>query len=118
LIFELISERAGSHVGIGTKLTLEEFLALPDPDVYCEFVDGEAVPKVSPKYFHSTLQFTLSRQICVWCKGRRRVLPEGGILLKHLGKDLAPLPDETYIYYERLPKFGGGMKLVLQFLNG
>jgi Uma2 family endonuclease len=39
-------------VGIGTKLTLEEFLALADPDVYCEFVDGEAVPKVSPKYFH------------------------------------------------------------------
>jgi hypothetical protein len=39
-------------VGIGTKLTLEEFLALPDPYVYCEFVDCEAVPKVSPKYFH------------------------------------------------------------------
>ena len=36
-------------VGIGTKLTLEEFLALPDPYVYCEFVDCEAVPKVSPK---------------------------------------------------------------------
>ncbi|MCC3415551.1 hypothetical protein [Microcoleus sp. PH2017_02_FOX_O_A] len=38
-------------VGIGTKLTLEEFLALPDGDVYYEFVDGEAVPKVSPKKF-------------------------------------------------------------------
>ena len=45
-------------VGIGTKLTLAEFLALPDGDVYCEFVDGEAVPKVSPKYFHSSLQFS------------------------------------------------------------
>ena len=91
-------------VGIGTKLTLEEFLAWPDPDVYCEFVDGEAVPKVSPKYFHQTLQFTLCRLIRVWCKGRRRVLPEWGILLKRRGKDWAHLPDQTYISYERLPK--------------
>lgn len=80
-------------VGIGTKLTLEGILALPDPDVYCEFVDSEAVPKVSPKYFHSTLQFTLCRLIRVWCKGHRQVLPEGGILLKRLGKDWADLPD-------------------------
>jgi Uma2 family endonuclease len=84
-------------VGIGTKLTLEEFLALPDPDVYCEFVDGEAVPKVSPKYFYSTLQFTLCSLIRVWCKGRRRVLPERGILLKRLGKDWAPLPDSERV---------------------
>jgi len=80
-------------VGLGTKLTLEEFLALPAPDVYCEFVDGEAVPKVPPKYFHSTLEFTLCRLIRVWCKGCRRVLSEPGILLKRLGKDWAPLPD-------------------------
>lgn len=91
-------------VGIGTKLTLEEFLGLPDPDVYCEFVNGETVPKMSPKYFHSTLQFTLCRLIRVWCKGGRRVLPERGILLKRLSKDWVPLPDQTYISYERLPK--------------
>jgi Uma2 family endonuclease len=91
-------------VGIGTKLTLAEFLALPDGDVYCEFVDGEAVPKVSPKYFHSTLQFTLCRLIRVWCKGRGRVLPEWAILLKRQDKDWAPVPDLTYISYERLPK--------------
>ena len=91
-------------VGIGTKLTLEEFLALPDGDVYYEFVDGEAIPKVSPKYFHSTLQFALCRLIGVWCKSRGRVLPEWAILLKRLGKDWAPVPDLTYISYERLPK--------------
>jgi Uma2 family endonuclease len=91
-------------VGIGTKLTLEEFLALPDGDIYYEFVDGEAIPKVSPKYFHSTLQFALCRLIGVWCKSRGRVLPEWAILLKRLGKDWAPVPDLTYISYERLPK--------------
>ncbi len=40
-------------VGTGTQLTLQEFLALPQGDVTYEFVDGLAVPKVSPKEFHS-----------------------------------------------------------------
>lgn len=43
-------------INTGNQLTLEEFLALPDGDIYYEFVDGQAIPKVSPKYFHSTLQ--------------------------------------------------------------
>ena len=91
-------------VSIGTKLTLAEFLALPDGDVYYEFVDGQAVPKVSPKFFHSTLQFALCRLIRAWCKGRGRVLPEWAILLKRQDKDWAPVPDLTYISYARLPK--------------
>lgn len=74
-------------VGIGTKLTLAEFLALPDGDIYCEFVDGEAVPKVSPKFFDSSLQGALCHLIRVWCKGRGRVLPERAILLKRQDKD-------------------------------
>jgi Uma2 family endonuclease len=91
-------------VGIGTKLTLAEFLALPDGDIYYEFVDGEAVPKVSPKFFHSTLQFALCRLIRECCKEKGRVLPEWAILLKRQDKDWAPVPDLTYISYERLPK--------------
>ncbi|MEG5174169.1 Uma2 family endonuclease [Microcoleus sp. B3-D7] len=91
-------------VGIGTKLTLAEFLALPDGDIYCEFVDGEAVPKVSPKFFHSCLQGALCRLIRVWCKGRGRVLPKWAILLKRQDKDWVPVPDLTYIYYAPLPK--------------
>ena len=91
-------------VGIGTKLTLAEFLDLPDGDVYYELVDGLAVPKMSPKFFHSTLQFALCRVIRAWCKGQGRVLPEWAILLKRQGKDWAPVPDLTYISYERLPK--------------
>ncbi|MEG4029538.1 MULTISPECIES: Uma2 family endonuclease [unclassified Microcoleus] len=91
-------------VDIGTKLTLAEFLALPDGDIYCEFVDGEAVPKVSPKIFHSSLQGALCCLIRVWCKGRGRVLPEWAILLKRQDKDWVPVPDLTYISYARLAK--------------
>jgi Uma2 family endonuclease len=34
------------------KLTLQEFFALPESKPYSELIDGEAVPKVSPKRFH------------------------------------------------------------------
>jgi Uma2 family endonuclease len=90
-------------VSIGNKLTLQEFLALPEGDVNFEFVDGQAVPKVSPKYFHSTLQSALYRLIRAWCKGRGRVVPEWAVLLKRQGEDWAPVPDLIYISYERLP---------------
>ncbi|HAJ59574.1 MAG TPA: Uma2 family endonuclease, partial [Cyanobacteria bacterium UBA8543] len=84
-------------ISTDTKLTLEEFLALPEGDVNYEFVDGQAVPKVSPKAFHSTLQATLIVLIRSWCKGKGRAYPEWAILLKRQGKDWAPVPDLTYI---------------------
>lgn len=88
----------------GKKLTLEEFLALPEGEVNYEFVDGYAVPKMSPKFFHSTLQLTLGLLLRAWCKGKGRVGSEWAILLKRKGEDWSPVPDLTYISYERLPK--------------
>lgn len=35
------------------ELTLEEFWSLPEGETAYELVDGKAIPKVSPKYFHS-----------------------------------------------------------------
>ena len=86
------------------KLTLQEFLSLPQGDVNYEFVDGYAVAKVSPKFFHSASQRALLFLIYAWCKGKGRVAAEWAIILKFKGKDWAPIPDLTYISYERLPK--------------
>jgi Uma2 family endonuclease len=93
-----------TQVSTTKKLTLEEFLKLPEGDVNYEFVDGYAVAKESPKYFHSTLQLTLGLLLRVWCKGKGRVGSEWAIILKRKGEDWAPVPDLTYISYERLPK--------------
>lgn len=38
-----------------TKVTLEEFWVLPEGETAYELVDGRAIPKISPKYFHSSL---------------------------------------------------------------
>ncbi|MEA5514466.1 Uma2 family endonuclease [Nodularia sp. UHCC 0506] len=90
-------------VNTRTKLTLEEFLNLPEGDVNYEFIDGQSVPKVSPKFFHSTLQAALLVLIRLWCKGKGRVGTEWAVILKRQGQDWVPVPDLTYISYERLP---------------
>ena len=40
----------------GRRLTLDEFLALPEEKPALEYVDGEVVQKVSPQSWHSALQ--------------------------------------------------------------
>lgn len=87
-----------------TELTLEQFWALPAGETAYELVDGQAIPKVSPKYFHSSLQSAFLVLICAWCRDKGRVKPEWAITLKREGKDWVPTPDLIYISYERLPK--------------
>ncbi|NEO97794.1 MAG: Uma2 family endonuclease [Symploca sp. SIO2E9] len=90
-------------VSPGRKFTLEEFLALPEGDVNFEFVNGKAVSKVSPKFFHSSLQAALLVLIRPWCRGKGKICPEWAIRLKCQGEDWVPVPDLTYISYQRLP---------------
>ncbi|NET07556.1 MAG: Uma2 family endonuclease [Merismopedia sp. SIO2A8] len=85
------------------QLTLAEFLALPESDVTYELLEGEAIPKMSPKRFHSALQRTLLFIIYQWCRGQGEVYPEWAIALKRRGEDWVPTPDLTYISYQRLP---------------
>lgn len=86
-----------------SQLSLEEFLALPDDDVAYELIDGQAVSKMSPKFFHSTVQKALLILLDQWCEGRGRVYAEWAVALKRQGKDWVPAPDLLYISYERLP---------------
>ena len=85
------------------KLTLTEFLALPETDITCELVKGEALPKMSPKYFHSSLTTALWMLIGQWCHGRGRVVVEWAVVLKRQEDDWVPVPDLTYVSYDRLP---------------
>ena len=44
----------------GRRLTLEEFLALPEEKPALEYADGEVTRKVSPNYWHGKLQFVVA----------------------------------------------------------
>ncbi len=89
-----------------TNLTLDEFWALPEGETAYELVDGRAIAKVSPKYFHSFLQGALYRLFYAWCKenGIGRVGTKWAVVLKRNGNDWVPDPDVTYVSYKALPK--------------
>jgi len=88
------------------KLTLQEFLALPESNERYELVDGELRPKVSPRYQHSTAQGRLFRFLDDWCEQQQvgRVRPEWGVVLQRRGSDWVPVPDLLYVSFERLPQ--------------
>lgn len=85
------------------RLTLKEFFAMPEYDITYELVEGEAIPKMSPKRFHSAVQKALLRLIEEWCRETGEVYPEWAIALKRQGEDWVPVPDLTYVSYQRLP---------------
>jgi Uma2 family endonuclease len=86
-----------------TDLTLEEFWALPPGETAYELVDGRAIPKVSPKEFHSMLTFALTTLLTRWARGKGRARLEWAVKLKRNGRDWVPVPEVTYISRERYP---------------
>jgi Uma2 family endonuclease len=87
---------------LGTKLTVEEFFALPEDNGRYELIDGEAVPKVSPKRFHAGTQKALLMLLNNWAQRHGHFYPEWATILKRRGEDWVPVPDLTYISYVRL----------------
>jgi len=84
------------------QISLEEFLKRPEDR--CELVEGVLKPKVSPKYQHAKTQLYLLTAFNEWCEKQQtgRVLPEWGIILKRNETDWVPIPDLTYVSYQRL----------------
>jgi Uma2 family endonuclease len=84
------------------KLTKAEFWALADAsDLTYELIDGFAVPKMSPKYFHSRSTLALVNILNLWSDGRGRVGIEWAF---ELSKDFTPVPDLLYVSFDRLPE--------------
>jgi len=88
------------------QLTLEEFLNLPsgEGDITYELVDGQAIPKMSPKFFHAKFTFIICNLIKQWCGDKGEVCPEWSITLTRNGRNWVPTPDSLYVSYERLPQ--------------
>lgn len=85
-----------------TDLTVEEFFALPEGDRNYELIDGRAIPKMSPKFFHSRIQKTLLLMLENWATNKGRIEPEWAVRLERNGADWVPIPDLSYTSYNRL----------------
>jgi Uma2 family endonuclease len=83
------------------KLTKAEFWAMADAtDLTYELIDGIAVVKMSPKYFHSRSTGTIFTALTAWGHNRGRVGIEWAI---DLSDDFTPVPDLLYVSFDRLP---------------
>jgi Uma2 family endonuclease len=86
------------------QLTVAEFLALPQGDENFELIEGRAVPKTAPKFSHARVQVALVMLLEEWAKERGWVGTEWAVPLTRRGRDWVPLPDVTFISFERLPE--------------
>ena len=91
---------------VASKLSLQEFLALPQSNDRYEFVGGQLKQKMSPKYKHALIQGRLFRMLDEWCDlcACGRVCPEWAVVLRRNEEDWVPVPDLTYVSYQRLPQ--------------
>jgi Uma2 family endonuclease len=87
---------------VKTKLTKAEFWQLADAsiDITYELIQGEAIPKMSPKYFHSRATGKIFAILDNWSQNQGRVGIEWAF---DLDEETTPVPDLLYISYDRLP---------------
>ncbi|MEA5419451.1 Uma2 family endonuclease [Spirulina sp. CCNP1310] len=84
------------------SLSLAEFLAMPPGDQRYEFYAGAIAPKMAPKRIHAGLQKKLLQLIDPWAVDRGHFYPEWAVLLTREGQPWVPVPDLTYVAFERL----------------
>jgi Uma2 family endonuclease len=83
------------------KLTKAEFWAIADAaNITYELIDGVAVAKMAPKYFHSRSTGKIYAILNDWAANYGRVGIEWAI---DLNDNYSPVPDLLYISFDRLP---------------
>jgi len=88
------------------RLTLEEFLKLPERKPALEFENGTVIQKVSPKLRHSTLQGELVERINRFARPKKlaRAFPE----LRTTFGGFSRVPDVAVYLWERIPRDANG----------
>jgi Uma2 family endonuclease len=104
MTFTAIADKITDRTESIVELTLEAFLKLPELDESYELIDGEAIKKMSPKFFHSQLTSTFWVELSAWADGMGRVAIEWSVVLKRKGKDWVPVPDLLYVSFSRLSR--------------
>lgn len=89
-----------------TRLTLDEFLALPEKKPALEFEDGMVTQKVSPKGRHSVLQFATASHVDAIIRPRR--LGRAFTELRETFAGLSRVPDVSVYRWDRIPRDAEG----------
>ena len=84
------------------KLTLEEFLQLPEEEPALEYIDGMVTQKVSPKLKHGWLQGMLYQLINTFAVPRKLAAAFTEARATFSGS--SPVPDVAVYRWERIPR--------------
>lgn len=89
------------------RLTLEEFLEIPEEKPALEYFDGEVRQKVSPSSLHAALTYKLCECINAFARPRKiaRAFPE--LRTTFAGK--SPVPDVAVLRWDRIPVSQDGL---------
>ena len=90
----------------GQRLTLEDFLALPEEKPALEYFDGVVTQKVAPKGRHSWLQYELSGYFNQSARYRKLVIALPELRTSYAGS--SPVPDVAVYRRDRVPWGPGG----------
>jgi Uma2 family endonuclease len=89
-----------------TRVSLADFLAMPETEPPSELWDGEAIQKVAPSFNHGTLSSYVIRQLGNYLErtGEGRVVNE----VRHVQRDeeRVYLPDINVVLREHFPRSG------------
>ncbi len=88
------------------RLTLEEFLRLPEEEPALEYEEGRVSQKVSPKGQHSTAQGALYDMINRFARPRRLAMAFPELRATFGGRSY--VPDVAVYRWERIPRAEGG----------
>ena len=91
---------------VGQRMTLDEFLELPELTPALEYVDGVVRQKVAPQGQHVTLQDEFTQTINAVARPRKlaRAYPE----LRATYAGLSRVPDVAVYLWERIPRLPNG----------
>ena len=91
-----------AHKRPGRRLTLEEFLALPEEKPALEYFDGVVTQKVSPERDHSGLQYVIAERINTFAYPRKLAFAFPELRTTHSGGSL--VPDIAVYSWARIPR--------------
>ena len=88
------------------RLTLEDFLQLPEEEPSLEFEEGRVTQKVSPKVQHSMVQVALSGFLNSFTRPRKLAIAFTELRTTYSGRSY--VPDISVYRWDRIPKTAQG----------
>jgi Uma2 family endonuclease len=91
---------------IGRRMTLDEFLELPETQPACEYVDGVVTQKVAPQGQHVLLQLNFANRVNAVTAPRKLALALPELRTTYAG--LSRVPDVAIYLWGRIPRQSNG----------